>query len=97
MSPSLSSYFEFEFNAKMFFAKLNGLRGFEASKPIVKSSSHDDENWGLKRTSSAQSTLTEAARMLATMSGYDVQRLQTHRENDQDSPDHLSSPKHLSP
>nr|CUU98234.1 hypothetical transcript [Hymenolepis microstoma] len=66
----------------------------EVTKPIIKSSSHEDENWGLKRTSSAQSTLTEAARMLATMPGYDVQRLQTHCENDQDSPDHLSPPSH---
>ncbi|KAM3187614.1 hypothetical protein ACTXT7_001962 [Hymenolepis weldensis] len=68
--------------------------GHEVTKPIIKSSSHEDESLGLKRTSSAQSTLTEAARMLATMPGYDVERLQTHCENDQDPPDQILSPSH---
>nr|CDS22949.1 ubiquitin carboxyl terminal hydrolase 24 [Echinococcus granulosus] len=66
----------------------------QTSKPIKKSSSHEDDSWALKRTSSAQSTLTEAARMLATMPGYDIRRLQTHREVDQDSPEHASPSAH---
>ncbi|KAM7541942.1 hypothetical protein Aperf_G00000004283 [Anoplocephala perfoliata] len=63
-------------------------------KPIMKSGSHEEESGALKRTSSAQTTLEEAARMLATMPGYDIQRLQTHREIDQDSTEHTSPPSH---
>ncbi|VDM31222.1 unnamed protein product [Hydatigera taeniaeformis] len=62
----------------------------QTGKPMKKSGSIEDDSWALKRTSSAQTTLTEAARMLATMPGYDTQRLQTHREVDQDSPEHAS-------
>ncbi|KAL5963642.1 Ubiquitin carboxyl-terminal hydrolase 24, partial [Taenia solium] len=62
----------------------------QTGKPLKKSSSIEDDSWALKRTSSAQTTLTEAARMLATMPGYETRRLQPHREVDQDSPGHAS-------
>ncbi|VDD74903.1 unnamed protein product [Mesocestoides corti] len=41
---------------------------------------------------STVATLTEAARMLATMPGYDLRRLQTHNEVDPDSPESISPP-----
>uniref|UniRef100_A0A5K3F3G4 USP domain-containing protein n=1 Tax=Mesocestoides corti TaxID=53468 RepID=A0A5K3F3G4_MESCO len=63
-----------------------------AGKGIMKSGSHEEDSWALKRTSSAQATLTEAARMLATMPGYDLRRLQTHNEVDPDSPESISPP-----